>query len=227
MRTIKGFIIFVTLSFLFFSIPTNSFSKPLLYGGSKDGGGPAIFDPICMVSILGISSYCPMDHPDSTGSACNCHNQLRTFSGFVVTRQEFMALCRSMPHGSCSDLDPSPELSEIGDETSVSNTEKIPQPDNFTPSDSIAIELTDISNEPPVPQAEIFSEEQNNSTEPINEGQLTLVTAQKPVPLNLFESEQSEPAQVEINFDEILRRHPLRKFKKPDFLEIISDLEIK
>jgi hypothetical protein len=168
-----------------------------------------------------------MDHPDSTGSVCHCHNQLRTFSGFVVTRQEFTALCGSMPHGSCSDLDPAPEVTEIQDKTPAPIPEKIPQPDNLTPSDSIAIELTDTQNEPSVPQAEIIPEEQNNSTEPIIEEQLTLVTAQKPVPLHLFESEQSEPDQVEIDFEEILRRHPLRKFKKPDFLEIISDLEIK
>jgi hypothetical protein len=168
-----------------------------------------------------------MDHLDSTGSVCHCHNQLRTFSGFVVTRQEFTALCGSMPHGSCSDLDPAPEVTEIQDKTPAPIPEKIPQPDNLTPSDSIAIELTDTQNEPSVPQAEIIPEEQNNSTEPIIEEQLTLVTAQKPVTLHLFDSEQSEPDQVEIDFEEILRRHPLRKFKKPDFLEIISDLEKK
>lgn len=226
MKNINFSIRFIILSILFFSIPSTSISKPLLYGGTKDEGKLAVFDPICMVTVLEIKSYCSMDHQDSTGSSCTCHNQLRTFSGFVVTRLEYEALCGSWPLGSCSDLDPSPESTdEPQKEHLTSKPEIAPQPDNSTPPDDFNLEVTDTRDELSKLRPDNPTVQQNDFTELIDSRHTTLATPQKPVSLSPIKPDQLELDDVRIDFAEILRKHPLRKFKKPNLIEIIKGLK--
>ena len=226
MKTIKYFAIFATSSLLLFSAPSSSISKPLLYGGAKDEGNLTVFDPICMVTVLELVSYCSMDHHDSTGSACICHNPLRTFSGVVVTRQEYQALCRSWPNGSCSDLDQGPEISDVPkDEHLASKPETEPQPKISASPEVIISESTNSLNEPSVLQPDNPAGQQNDPAELIESRNTTVATIQKPIPPSPIEPIQLEPEKAEIDFKEILRRHPLRKFKRPNLLEIIKDLE--
>lgn len=229
MRINKYFFNFVILSVIFFSIPSNSMSKPLLYGGSKDEGNSPIFDPICMVTILEKVSYCPMNQQDTTGSVCICHNQLRTFSGFVLTRQEYTALCGSWPHGSCSKLDPGSELIDVQDESSEPHTETALHPDNSSPSDAFTGDLPTPRNEPSFLQSENSTDLQADYPGAFETRHSTLVTIPIPIPLldpiepDQLDSDLLEPVKVETDFEEILRRHPLRLFKNPTLLEIITD----
>lgn len=211
MRTIKYFFFFVILSFLFFFVPTNSISKPLLYGESTDEGPSPVIDPICMVTVLEIVSYCPMHKQDSTGSVCTCHNQLRTFSGFVLTRLEYAALCRSWPQGSCSSLDPEPEFLYGQNEASEF------QSNHSSPSNAFAGETTSTEDEPSVQQSDNATELPEDSAEQIASRHFALGATPASIP-----SSPSELNQNKINFEEILNKHPLRKFKKPSILEIIT-----
>jgi len=210
-------------------------SKPLLYGGSKDEGSSPIFDPICMVTVLEQVSYCSMSQQDTTGSACICHNQLRTFSGFVLTRQEYTALCGSWPHGSCSKLDPDSEFIDVQDESSEPHTETAPLPDNSSPSDAFTGDLTTTQNEPSLLQSDNSTLQSDKSTGlqadypgAFGTRHSTLVTTPIPIPLipiepDQLDSDPLEPEKVEADFEEILRRQPLRLFKNPTLLEIITN----
>ena len=189
MRTKNFYFLFGTLFFVIFFTPPVVFSETAVNEKSKEEGHSSIIDPICMIIVSGKSSYCSMEHLAATGTKCICNDTPRTFTGFVVTRQEYQLICESLPYGSCSDLAPAPESSLAPD------TPSKPEP----------------SEEPSSSQPEIFEPWEPSKSE--GAGPSSMGPSSGSTIKNISESDPAE-----IDYEDFMRRYPFRKPEKPKWV---------